>query len=1033
MADSEISYEDEIVGYVVDESSMKNFKFMLKRGAESKVKFGEYVLVKNTVGEDVLGLISSISSINWQLLLERSSFINENDLMQAIKNLEYARTQEISVAEVQVLGKIVEANGGKEYRISPNREIIRPLEGVRLASNELLSVLFEKQGKKWLSSPEEGGMLPIGFLLSRYDKVKDEGPVKVSLDLQNLLSRHFAILAITGAGKSNTVALMATRIVRDFRGTVLIIDTHGEYSSLSKDEKYKDLINVLPLSIDMTEFNDAYFAELLRIPDVHHYVRECLRSALDAAKLSLKDSVKRGSSKALLNELKRVLESMVSEKEKGADTVLAKLDLAWSTLYNVASDAKGEDTLSHIMPNKLNILDISSLYTDQMAVILQKLLEKIFEYRAKAKRAKVRGNSEELLSIPYQFLQPILVIIEEAHLFVEAGRSEGALSQVKRLISRIAREGRKFGISLGLVSQRPKKIDPDVLSQCNTFIILKLVEGSDKKKVQEASETLSEELVESLDSLDVGEGLIVGSAVKIPAAVKIFKFDGKYSGTDVNFLEEWMKSSYGTLSEDNPDLDRGGKMKVAHLADIHLGSRTYGIEQTYWDPAKAFEMAIEKAVDEKVEAILISGDLFHIRGVNPMEYLMAERALRIAKDQGIPVLAIHGNHDSPSADHPSPYHVLENFGLLSYLDLIKEKPLSWLRRREYKQGDLEIKTRKISEGLYLRYAEIGDVAIYGVGYRIRNIRRNVNAIPFQKFPGEKKVLMLHQTIYDVFKSGGVMFGEPIEGFRSVSDLPPGFSYYALGHFHKPCLSIKPHGGIGAYSGSLCRLSIDDASATWSPEAGAVFIEGNERGFVIKNLEDSQSPRFLRVPFRDFVKIEISEDMLGDPVENALIGIKRCLKAIEERRELVGPPIVSVVFRIDPKTSINFGAVEMGIRQRLANKVLLRITVSTKGEEYEKIEELQKIVLGDKDPLEYAIQEVLKDSPSKMREAIEIIVKKLGEVRSISKSDDVRVIEAYEAIKKIFLPELKESWIDEKEKEEEKKEEEKEYKGSATLI
>ncbi len=555
MPDFENSSE-EVVGYVVDESSMKDFTFMLKRGAEKRVKFGEYVIVRNAIGEKVLGLVGRISSLNWQLLVGQSSLINERDLAQALKNADYVKTQEICLADVQVLGKIVKSADGKEYRISPNREIIKPLEEVRLASDELLSILFEKQGRVQIKSPEEGGLLPIGYLLSRYDKDRDEGSVKVSLDLQNLLSRHFAILAITGAGKSNTVALLSTKLVKDFNGTVLIIDTHGEYSSLSQDEKYKGLINVLPLQIDLTAFNASQFALLLRIPPNYHKVLKCLTEAFDSAKELLKHEKNPGSSKRLLELLKEELKKAVADNVDGARTALIKLELYWDTLYSIASEATGADVLSNLEPGKLNILDISSLYTDQMALILQKLLEDLFEYRAKVKRAKVRGDLEELERIPPRFWYPLLVIIEEAHLFVEAGRAEGSLTQVKSVISRIAREGRKFGISLGLVSQRPKKIDADVLSQCNTFIILKLVEKSDKDKVREASETLSEDLVESLDALDVGEGLIVGSAVKIPAAVKIFKFDGKYSGTDVDFLGEWKTEYFGEgLSSDNPDID----------------------------------------------------------------------------------------------------------------------------------------------------------------------------------------------------------------------------------------------------------------------------------------------------------------------------------------------------------------------------------------------------------------------------------------------------------------------------------------------
>ncbi|TDA25366.1 MAG: ATP-binding protein, partial [Archaeoglobi archaeon] len=99
--------------------------------------------------------------------------------------------------------------------------------------------------------------------------------------------------------------------------------------------------------------------------------------------------------------------------------------------------------------------------------------------------------------------------------------------------------GRKFGIGIGIVSQRPKKISDDILSQCNTKIILRIIEPSDQKYIQQASEQISEDLLTDISSLGVGEAIIVGPAVKIPVAVKIRKFRGSYGGRDVDVVSEW--------------------------------------------------------------------------------------------------------------------------------------------------------------------------------------------------------------------------------------------------------------------------------------------------------------------------------------------------------------------------------------------------------------------------------------------------------------------------------------------------------------
>ncbi|HDD34364.1 MAG TPA: ATP-binding protein, partial [Thermofilaceae archaeon] len=144
--------------------------------------------------------------------------------------------------------------------------------------------------------------------------------------------------------------------------------------------------------------------------------------------------------------------------------------------------------------------------------------------------------------LPY----PLLTVLEEAHILAPRGRD--TLS--KYWIGRIAREGRKFGIGLCLVSQRPKALDSDALSQANNMIILRLVEPSDQRYVQQASELLSEDLLEQLSSLNVGEAVVIGPMIRVPALVKIDRFRGRRLGEDLDVLAEWAKA----LSPE-PELD----------------------------------------------------------------------------------------------------------------------------------------------------------------------------------------------------------------------------------------------------------------------------------------------------------------------------------------------------------------------------------------------------------------------------------------------------------------------------------------------
>ena len=131
---------------------------------------------------------------------------------------------------------------------------------------------------------------------------------------------------------------------------------------------------------------------------------------------------------------------------------------------------------------------------------------------------------ESRLSIPNK--------VEEAHILAPQNRS----SNSKYWITRIAREGRKFGLGLCLVSQSPKTVDHDALSQMNNMIILRLVEPEDQRHVQSASESLSQDLVNQLPSLNVGEAIVLGLMSKVPTLVKIDEFKGRRHGDDMDIV-----------------------------------------------------------------------------------------------------------------------------------------------------------------------------------------------------------------------------------------------------------------------------------------------------------------------------------------------------------------------------------------------------------------------------------------------------------------------------------------------------------------
>jgi len=147
--------------------------------------------------------------------------------------------------------------------------------------------------------------------------------------------------------------------------------------------------------------------------------------------------------------------------------------------------------------------------------------------------------TEDLLdSLKSRRIPPILLVVEESHLFIKSGTSTWS----KESLQRFSREGRKFGGMLAIVSQRPRALDADVVSQVQNFVLLKLVQKTDRMFITEVSDILSEEYINILPSLSPGQAVLLGEWIgRYPALVKIDLHKGKRVGATPNIVAEWRK------------------------------------------------------------------------------------------------------------------------------------------------------------------------------------------------------------------------------------------------------------------------------------------------------------------------------------------------------------------------------------------------------------------------------------------------------------------------------------------------------------
>jgi len=190
------------------------------------------------------------------------------------------------------------------------------------------------------------------------------------------------------------------------------------------------------------------------------------------------------------------------------------------------------DWLGNSLP--ITILDLSGIPSEIMSSISGTLLKIIYDGLFWGVNTKVGGKN-----------QPLLIVLEEAHSYLKAG--EHSISS--RTVQMIAKEGRKYGVGLLLVTQRPSELDETVLSQCGTMIALRMNNSKDRGHIRSAVQDELQSIVDLLPSLRTGEALISGEAVKIPSRVKFFKISNAPKSSDPKASEKWLQTIEKTENE----------------------------------------------------------------------------------------------------------------------------------------------------------------------------------------------------------------------------------------------------------------------------------------------------------------------------------------------------------------------------------------------------------------------------------------------------------------------------------------------------
>ena len=486
-----------VVGICVGETSLTEVTFI----SDKMPQVGEYVTIEYD-GKKVLGMIENLVRGNDALNIDINDF-------KAIRQI-----SKIGAEDNYIRGK-VKILGDVNDNLKLPRTPVLPGTEIKLADAEILKEIFK------VTNP-----IKLGALVNQSD-------VEVNVEANPILSRHLAILAMTGAGKSNTVAVLIDQLL-GYSVPVFIFDMHGEY----KDAEFPNgNVNVIKPKINPQYMTFYEIKKLVNIPSNGYIQERHFRRAFKKAKEMLSDGVAHTNN--FLQIIYDILEadSQVEGSDKQIVDVMNKIDDSMDRYSNLFDQYTG-NILTSIKKAHANVLDLSQVDESVASVLVSHILRNSLQ---RSKNAAHSGNKKELLD------NSIFFILEEAHILAPNKRD----SDSKRWIQRVAREGRKFGLGLCLVSQSPKTVDHDALSQMNNMIILRLVDPEDQRHVQSASESLSQDLINQLPSLNVGEAIVLGLMTRVPTLVKIDKFKGRRHGDDMDIVSHFINSQ----KDDEKEID----------------------------------------------------------------------------------------------------------------------------------------------------------------------------------------------------------------------------------------------------------------------------------------------------------------------------------------------------------------------------------------------------------------------------------------------------------------------------------------------
>lgn len=481
-----------------------------------------------SVSDNQVELVTMITAITDN---DVETQMDENAIMEELQQ------PSLKVIECSILGSVIDGEFKRQIDRYPSTDVrIKKIE-----SYGICNMLY----------PSISNGVSNGFRLGDYAGYD----VGAWLDGNKFYQRHSCIVGNTGCGKSETVTKIIEETANNTNCNIVIFDIHGEYSNLSYVDSIK--MGEVPLPIWMLGFADMA-ANVLKVKEdstvVMSALRYCLQSYVGDMKVneskpiyfsfpvlmeymdglnneevqtgeSYKTGDKAGKAKTVKGEWNGKLGGVINTMK----TMYA--DKRYAFLFEDKPQSYLTDFLNRIMSSDKPVknIDLSGIPHNIAVLIIGAITKLIYNIQIMQKDAR-----------------PITLVCDEAHVYIPTDfQLSAAQRRMVEIFENIAKEGRKFGITLFVASQRPSELNKTIMAQCANYIVMKLNNENDKGMIKGMMSAGSADVIETTTMFSPGDCLVVGDACPIPLKIHVELAKERPQSKTIDFWSEWQKEREG--------------------------------------------------------------------------------------------------------------------------------------------------------------------------------------------------------------------------------------------------------------------------------------------------------------------------------------------------------------------------------------------------------------------------------------------------------------------------------------------------------